>query len=146
MTQPQGPSAQMPKTVFDCPRCGEQVHLLIRTRTWADEFCSSCDFPMFWAPAVEEANRRFVPPEYDRDFAAPPSSSAPEEQGTSVACHSCRTLNPKEATYCQRCGSPLGAMPISPTSTDRRIAPVFLALLVLAAVAVVISIAWLALR
>ena len=91
-----------------CPECS-QVTSLVAVRRAAEEFCTQCDYPLFWAPSA-------IP------MASPGSSNAAtmrrlpgaagrRQIGTRV-CPSCGELNPLKETHCVRCSTELDPKPI----------------------------------
>lgn len=91
-----------------CPECS-QITSLVAVRRAAEEFCSQCDYPLFWAPSA-------VP------MATPGSSNAAtmrrlpgaagrRELGSQV-CRSCGELNPLKETHCVRCSIELNPKPV----------------------------------
>jgi ribosomal protein L40E len=93
-----------------CPECS-QVTSLVAVRRAAEEFCTQCDYPLFWAPSA-------IP------MASPGSSNAAtmrrlpgaagrRQVGTRV-CPSCGELNPLKGTHCVRCTAELDPKPVLP--------------------------------
>jgi len=91
-----------------CPECS-QVTSLVAVRRAAEEFCTQCDYPLFWAPSA-------IP------MASPGSSNAAtmrrlpgaagrRQIGTRV-CPSCGELNPLKETHCVRCTVELDPKPV----------------------------------
>lgn len=82
-----------------CPECGTPSAVALSRRD-ADNFCPTCDYPMFWARpqdrtdgpqgGVDDALRR-----------SPGASGA--SLLTTVACPACRELNLSTARTCVRC-------------------------------------------
>lgn len=86
-----------------CPECG-QVTDLAAIRRAADEFCTHCDYPLFWAPSS-------VPlvtggPSSDTTLRRLPGAGGRMLVGTQV-CHACGELNPLSVTHCIRCSADL---------------------------------------
>jgi len=90
-----------------CPDCG-QVTEVEALRRGADEFCSHCDYPLFWArvdggtfmPVEDnEATRRRLP-----------GTGGRMTVGSRV-CPVCAEQNPLSRTHCLRCGSLLDPPP-----------------------------------
>jgi hypothetical protein len=90
-----------------CPECGQVTRLEVVERS-ADEFCSHCDYPLFWARSVmaaattsdsAEASRRRMPGAGGRLIV-----------GTRV-CPACGELNPLSRTHCLRCSADLDPPP-----------------------------------
>ena len=91
-----------------CPECGQVAHL-IAVRRSADEFCTHCDYPLFWAPSA-------VP------MATPgsnnlatlrrlPGAGGRQRVGSKV-CPECGELNPLKQTHCIRCAADLDPKPV----------------------------------
>ncbi len=90
-----------------CPECS-QVSEFEALRRSADEFCSHCDYPLFWArpdgPAlldngtVDDSRRRL------------PGTGGRMTVG-SRACPECAEQNPLSGVLCIRCGSLLDPPP-----------------------------------
>jgi ribosomal protein L40E len=93
-----------------CPECG-QVSEFTAIRRAHDEFCSHCDYPLFWAPSS-------VPvvsggPATDTTLRRLPGAGGRMLIGTQV-CPSCGELNPIAETHCIRCHSDLHPKPPEP--------------------------------
>lgn len=93
-----------------CPECG-QVTDLTSIRRAADEFCTHCDYPLFWAPSS-------VPlvtggPASDTTLRRLPGAGGRMLVGTQV-CPVCGELNPMSVTHCIRCSSDLNPPPPEP--------------------------------
>jgi hypothetical protein len=93
-----------------CPECG-QVTRLVTVRRAADEFCSHCDFPLFWA-------RVDLPVEEGAVTASAtlrrlPGAGGRMTIGTKV-CPACGELNPMANTHCIRCAADLDPRPPEP--------------------------------
>ena len=93
-----------------CPGCGAIVDLASVTRS-SEEFCSSCDYPLFWAgsgPRPDEEGglglkvRRY------------PGTSGRQAIAFET-CPACQEPNKPTNTYCQRCGAELH--PVAPLVT-----------------------------
>jgi hypothetical protein len=92
-----GEPAREPVT---CPECGTAATIALNRRESSD-FCSNCDFPLFWTPAAvlradsmraaEDALRR-LPGTVGRATVA------------SIACPHCAEPNQLSAQVCVRCG------------------------------------------
>ncbi len=86
-----------------CPECG-QVTTLAAIRRAADEFCTHCDYPLFWAPTAlplvtgSSAN--------DATVRRLPGAGGRMMIGT-IVCQECGELNPMSEVDCIRCGAPL---------------------------------------
>jgi hypothetical protein len=98
----------MPEIV--CPECGTRVDLPAVRRS-SEEFCSHCDYPLFWAPTAvpsttpgsssEMAMRRL------------PGAGGRLRVGSKV-CPACGELNPLGESNCLRCRSDLDPKPVEP--------------------------------
>ncbi|MFN2608117.1 MAG: hypothetical protein ABR511_09510 [Acidimicrobiales bacterium] len=106
---------------IQCPSCGAVADLGV-IRHGADEFCSSCDFPLFWARAEE--------PDVDlgddgEDVLAAAVRRRPGAGGRQTLagepCPACSELNSSRAVYCTRCGADMHPPPPPPEET---VAPV----------------------
>lgn len=109
---PAGPTPESKRApsnvpVITCPQC-QLVTDLPRIDRSADEFCTKCDFPLFWAsaatadgPDVEatDANLRRLPGTGGRRTIG------------ARACPTCGEHNPLTATHCLRCGNPMELPP-----------------------------------
>ncbi len=94
-------------TTLTCPDCGHQA-FFDRMRRGADEFCPTCDYPLFWAKSdvpigeLEEsvdATRRRLPGAGGRLTIG------------SRTCPECTEHNRLSATHCIRCGADLDPPP-----------------------------------
>jgi hypothetical protein len=95
-----------------CPECG-QVSEFTAIRRAHDEFCSHCDYPLFWAPSS-------IPvvsggPATDTTLRRLPGAGGRMLIGSQV-CPACGELNPmgKEQTHCIRCQADLHPKPPEP--------------------------------
>ena len=93
-----------------CPECG-QVTELVAIRRAADEFCTHCDYPLFWAPS--SAPLVTTGPASDATLRRLPGAGGRMVIGTQV-CPECGELNPIAATHCIRCTSDLNPPPPAP--------------------------------
>jgi hypothetical protein len=94
-----------------CPSCGT-VTYLGAVRRHAEEFCRTCDYPLFWArdaaklaggdSVSEGAGLRRLP------------GTAGRVTMTSVACWACDEPNLATARVCVRCGADLSGPPPEP--------------------------------
>jgi predicted amidophosphoribosyltransferase len=98
----------MPRVL--CPSCGQEAEFEAMQRT-AEEFCSNCDFPLFWArndlPRVEtvdaaDSTRRRLP------------GAAGRLSAGHKPCPSCREPNLLDVRYCIRCGTDFNPPPFEP--------------------------------
>lgn len=103
-----------------CPSCGHIAEFDAMRRA-ADEFCRTCDFPLFWAradqpafdqAAADAASRRRLP------------GSAGRQTMASKVCPECGELNPTEVRYCIRCGNDFTPPPPPPPAPDPEPTPV----------------------
>jgi hypothetical protein len=87
-----------------CPICNTPKEVEGASRT-AEEFCSKCDYPLFWAPApitlsalddgTAETTLRRLPGAGGRRAVA------------SVPCPTCNELNAPTSIVCHRCSGPM---------------------------------------
>lgn len=89
----------MQSTLVTCPECGATTHITSGRRD-ASDFCSACDFPLFWAGTTVEV----------RDAALDTDDALRRLPGTdgrglaySVPCPVCGELNLATAVLCLRC-------------------------------------------
>lgn len=90
----------------ECPSCG-RISRIDPTARSRDEFCRSCDYPLFWAVdtpreatlELGEGRRRL------------PGMTGLRTVG-SLRCPSCTEPNPASAERCVRCGSELNPEPV----------------------------------
>ena len=89
-----------PPELVTCPECGATQQVQLNRRA-ASDFCSQCDFPLFWTPSRVERERA----------AASNGESLRRLPGTvgrstlaSAACPHCAELNVVSAVVCIRCG------------------------------------------
>lgn len=89
-----------------CPDCGTSAEVTLTRRDAAD-FCSRCDFPLFWTPAAIQLG--------DRDTDESTLRRLPGTAGrltvASATCPHCHEANPLAATECGRCGRPMVIAP-----------------------------------
>ena len=92
-----------PPELVTCPECGATQQVQLNRRA-ASDFCSQCDFPLFWTPSRVERERA----------AASNGESLRRMPGTvgrstlaSAACPHCAELNVVSAVVCIRCGQPM---------------------------------------
>ena len=86
-----------------CPECG-QITSLTAIRRAADEFCTHCDYPLFWAPAAVPLVTGSTPS--DVTLRRLPGARGRLAIGT-VVCPVCGELNPLGEVVCIRCGAAL---------------------------------------
>ena len=103
-----------------CPRCGTPG-LVAPSRREATDFCSRCDFPLFWTPAAAA--------ELDRDQAGATEAlrRLPGTGGrvtiAAIACPTCAEANPIGAETCLRCGGPMVLPEPAPEPVPVAVAP-----------------------
>lgn len=93
-----------------CPECGQVAHLVAIRRS-AEEFCTQCDFPLFWAPSA-------VPTTTPGSSNAAslrrlPGAGGRQRLGSKI-CPECGELNPMVESYCIRCTADLDPKPVAP--------------------------------
>jgi hypothetical protein len=85
---------------LSCPGCAAVVDLPNLNRS-SEEFCPSCDFPLFWAGAGAR-------PDEEGSLALAvrrrPGSSGHQLVATET-CPECQELNKPSNVYCHRCGA-----------------------------------------
>ncbi len=98
---------ESPATTLTCPECGTQTTVTLSRRD-AQDFCPSCDYPMFWARPEQAAGR----PDAGGDDARRrlPGASGATQLAT-VPCPSCGELNLPGAWLCIRCESSMVVAP-----------------------------------
>lgn len=87
-----------------CPGCGTVTDLDKFDKS-AEEFCRTCDYPLFWAVSPEVmvyANGEAA----DTTLKRLPGAGGRRELA-SAACPTCAELNPLDAEVCVRCGGPM---------------------------------------
>ena len=98
----------MPEIV--CPECG-QVAQLVAIRRSAEEFCTQCDFPLFWAPSAVRAT---TPGSSSAaSMRRLPGAGGRQRLGSKI-CPDCGELNPVAETFCIRCAAELDPKPMLP--------------------------------
>ena len=90
-----------------CPECG-LVTSLTAIRRAADEFCTHCDYPLFWAPTALPLVAGSAPS--DATLRRLPGAGGRLTIGTLV-CPQCGELNPMTETLCIRDGCLLHCTP-----------------------------------
>lgn len=109
---------------IECPGCGAVTDVGVVRHT-ADEFCTSCDFPLFWAArdgpdlAADGAGEDEVVAAVVRR--RPGTGGRLVLEGT--PCPACNELNAPRNVYCQRCGAPMHPPPPPPPTPAVEEAP-----------------------
>lgn len=93
-----------------CPECGHQTELASIRRS-SEEFCSHCDFPLFWVPSNVPATVRGG--NTDATLRRLPGAGGRHRVGSKV-CPACGELNPLGETHCLRCAAELDPKPVAP--------------------------------
>jgi hypothetical protein len=104
-----------------CPECG-QISTLPAIRRNSDEFCTHCDFPLFWAPsAVPLATQTMGS---DTTLRRLPGAGGRQLIGTRV-CPTCGELNPvdEHQHLCLRCNNELDPQPVFEPEPEPEIPP-----------------------
>lgn len=96
-----------PATVLTCPECGTRTPVTLSRRD-AQDFCPSCDYPMFWARPEQVAG---APEPYGDDARRRLPGASGATQLATVPCPSCGELNVPGAWLCIRCDSPMVVAP-----------------------------------
>jgi len=91
-----------------CPECGT-VTTLPAIRRASDEFCSHCDFPLFWAPSAVPAST--VTENSDTTLRRLPGAGGRQIVGSRV-CPTCGELNLLSAVRCVRCNGEMDPAPV----------------------------------
>jgi len=90
-----------------CPECG-QTSSFVAIRRSSDEFCTQCDYPLFWAPsAIPMATPGSTNLATLRRL---PGAGGRQRIGSKV-CPECGELNPITETNCIRCSADLDPKP-----------------------------------
>jgi len=88
-----------------CPGCGSQVEVEQFAKS-SEEFCRTCDYPLFWATPPKEFT--FDPDASNADTTLRRLPGAGGKQAiATAACPTCMELNPLDAEWCLRCGGPM---------------------------------------
>jgi hypothetical protein len=96
-----------------CPECG-QLTELVAVRRDAGEFCSHCDFPLFWAasaiPAMAPGANSAT------TLRRLPGAGGRRRIGSKI-CPDCGELNEMGLIHCTRCAAELDPKPPPPKPT-----------------------------
>jgi ribosomal protein L40E len=87
-----------------CPGCGSTTEIA-RFDKAADEFCATCDYPLFWAVGPDVMAYANGEPA-DTTLKRLPGAAGRRSMA-SAACPTCSELNPLDAETCLRCGGPM---------------------------------------
>jgi hypothetical protein len=94
-----------------CPGCGTPSHF-DEFRRGANEFCRTCDYPLFWArTSARTATSNGT--EGDTGLRRLPGTAGRVAIAT-IDCWSCREPNLLAAVVCVRCGADLSGPPPAP--------------------------------
>ena len=93
-----------------CPECGHRSEL-VSIRRSSEEFCSHCDYPLFWVSSAIPATTPGA--NSDSTLRRRPGVDGRQRVG-SLVCPPCGELNPLGETYCLRCGAELDPKPVEP--------------------------------
>ncbi len=102
-----------------CPECGQRTELLAVRRD-AGEFCSHCDFPLFWAATSVPAMERGA--NSDSTLRRLPGAGGRQRVGTRI-CPTCGELNHMGEIHCIRCTSELDPKPVPPPAVAAPLPP-----------------------
>lgn len=92
-----------------CPDCGTPATVTLNRRDAVD-FCTVCDFPLFWTPS---AVIRGTGAGGDDSLRRLPGTAG-RQTVASVPCPTCAEANPISAVICLRCGGPMVLPVIAP--------------------------------
>jgi hypothetical protein len=102
-----------------CPECGQLTELLAVRRD-AGEFCSHCDFPLFWAassiPAMAPGANS------DTTLRRLPGAGGRRRIGSKI-CPECGELNAMGLIHCTRCTAELDPKPVVAIPTPPPLPP-----------------------
>jgi uncharacterized paraquat-inducible protein A len=93
-----------------CPSCGHRSEL-VSIRRSSEEFCSQCDYPLFWVSSAIPATTPGA--NSDTTLRRLPGAGGRQRVG-SRACPACGELNPLGTTHCLRCNAELDPKPPPP--------------------------------
>ncbi len=91
-----------PDEQVTCPECGT-VAMVALTRRESEDFCRSCDFPLFWTPSKVVLDSGSTAGDSLRRL---PGTSGRVTVG-SIECPTCSEGNVVTAETCVRCGGPM---------------------------------------
>ena len=91
-----------------CPECGATQEISLNRRDAAD-FCHSCDYPLFWAPALALRDSDGL---LDGEGLRRLPGTAGRSTLAFATCPHCAELNPIMREECVRCGQPMH--PVAP--------------------------------
>jgi len=91
-----------------CPECGHQSDL-VSIRRSSEEFCTQCDYPLFWVPSSVPTTTKGV--NNDTTLRRLPGAGGRQRVGSKV-CPACGELNPLGETHCLRCRAELDPKPV----------------------------------
>jgi uncharacterized paraquat-inducible protein A len=93
-----------------CPECGHQTEL-VSIRRSSEEFCSHCDYPLFWVSSNVPTTTKGA--NSDATLRRLPGAGGRNRVGSKV-CPECGELNPLGETHCIRCSADLDPKPAPP--------------------------------
>src|SRR4051794_15838214 len=96
-----------------CPECGTRASVAL-TRRESTDFCTRCDFPLFWTPQTIQIGDRATAQESLRRL----PGTAGKVTVASTACPHCGEANPLIAETCARCGLPMVLAPAPPPAPE----------------------------
>lgn len=94
-----------------CPGCGTPAHVHADRRS-ANDFCATCDHPLFWAGPRTGAAESGGDDGHDARYRAP--GVVGTSQHGALACPACGEQNHATWSACVRCGSDLNPPPPVP--------------------------------
>lgn len=102
-----------------CPQCG-LITTLPGIQRASTEFCTHCDYPLFWAPTAVPMATQSVGS--DATLRRLPGAGGRMLIGTRV-CPVCGELNSIAEHHCTRCGSEMDPQPILEVEIEEEIPP-----------------------
>jgi hypothetical protein len=107
-------------TGVECPGCG-LVREVDRFRRTAGEFCTRCDYPLFFAPVAADRQRAEVgsPSEVEEALRRLPGD---RHRLAATRCPACGERNPANGVRCLRCDADLHP-PVEPAVPEPAPAP-----------------------